>query len=418
MGILLAAVGAVSFTQAVKLDYDFHHFYRDAAYVWEHGRLNPDLENADRALRRQLPFYLPVVALILSPLTAGGATIAALLWTIAHLVALTYCLSVLARWSPADGSPAPPRAALVIATLAALPAIYETARFNQVSFFVLALVLAGVTALERGRPARAGMWLGLATAFKLLPAIFAVWLLLKRKWTALAALVVTGLVVAVVPCWIAFGPAETARYHREWWSYNVRGAAARGMVDPDLRSHFFDHRNQSIPAVAARLCWPGHPRAAPIQPLKLDAATCGQVSRGVALLLGIALVWLTRRPIRAAEGAAAGDAEIVDGMRMEAAVYLLAMLIFSPLLRTYYLVWAAPTVLLLTRTALDERVRPAQRAGQVGFALWLLGMLAWVSEAARACGVHLLMLIGLGGILLWLTARVPCYSRRKIRQAL
>ncbi|MFQ6048974.1 MAG: hypothetical protein ACE5K7_06385, partial [Phycisphaerae bacterium] len=79
---MLAAVGAVSFIQAVKLDYDFHHFYLDAAYVWQHGALNPDLETPERSQqRRRLPFYLPVVALLLSPLTSAGVKPAAAVWT-------------------------------------------------------------------------------------------------------------------------------------------------------------------------------------------------------------------------------------------------------------------------------------------------------------------------------------------------
>ncbi|MFQ5806082.1 MAG: glycosyltransferase family 87 protein [Phycisphaerae bacterium] len=418
LGVLLGAVGAVSFTQAAKLDYDFRHFYLDAAYVWQHGQLNPDLDNPDRAQRRQLPFYLPAVALLLSPLTAGGAKPAALLWTIGHLVSLAYTLKVLASWRAPQGSRAPPRAAIIIATVAALPVIYEAARFNQVSFFVLALVLAGAAALERRRPTRAGVWLGLATAFKLLPGIFALWLLLKRQWTALATLAATVLVVALLPCLIAFGPRDTARYHRQWWNYNVHGAPARGMVDASLRSHFIDHRNQSIPAVLARLCWPKHPQAASFQPFKLDERTCRRIARGLAILLVTVLIWMTRRPVWGADGEDASDAEPTNRCRREAATYLLAMLVFSPLLRTYYLVWALPGLVLLTRFALDDRLRSSQRLGLLGFTLWLAGMLAWMSDTARAYGVHLIMLIALAGILLRLGAAASAYNLRKIRQAL
>ncbi len=418
LGMLLAAVGVVSFTQGAKLDYDFHHFYRDASYVWQHGRLNPDLDNPDRSQRRQLPFYLPAVALLLSPLTAGGVRLAALLWALGHLIALTYALSVLMKWGKTASSRAPPRAAIVIATVVALPAIYEAARFNQLSFFVLALMLAGVTALERRQPARAGVWLGVATVFKLLPAVFAIWLVLKRQWTAAATLVGTALVIALLPSLAVFGPSETLKYHRQWWNYNLQGAPAGGMLATGLRSHFIDHRNQAIPAVLARLCWREHPRAAAFQPLQLDEQACRRIGQALALLLAALLVWLTRHSMSWPRRQPLSAVELRDRCRGEAAVYLLAMLVFAPLLRTYYLTWALPGLVLLARHALDARGRALQRLGLIGLALWLLGMLAWMSDTARAYGVHLIMLIALGGILLRLGARASTYNRRKIRQAL
>jgi len=408
MGALLGAVGVVSFTRAARLRYDFHHFYRDAAYVWQHGRLNPDFDDPDRTRRRQLPFYLPVVALMLAPLTAGGVTPAALAWTLGHLICLAYILMVLADWSAARGSRAPPRAALVLAVLVALPVIYEAARFNQVSFFTLALVLGGVTALERGRPVAGGLWLGLAVVLKLLPAIFAIWLALKRQWTALGTLLVTALVAAVLPCLVVFGPHETAQYHRQWWDYNVQATAARATADSRLRSHFIDHRNQSIAAVVGRLCWSEHPQAVSFQPLKLDERSCRPVAQMVMLALVLALIGLTWRPIPGWRSPQTGDPRR-QRFRIEAATYLLAMLVLSPLLRTYYLVWALPALVLLTRFALDERVRAAQRLGQIGLAIWLAGMLAWMSAAARSCGVHLIMSVALGAILLWLAR---CSSER------
>jgi alpha-1,2-mannosyltransferase len=352
---LLAAVGVVSFTQAIKLDYDFHHFYRDAAYVWEHGQLNPDLDNPERSQRRQLTFYLPAVALLLSPLTAGGVAPAAAVWTVAQLVALAYCLKVLAGWGNAAGKRTPPLAAVLIATAVALPAIYETARFNQLSFFVLALVLAGVTALQRGKSRRAGIWLGLATVLKLLPGIFLVWLILKRRWVAAGSLVLTVLIVALLPCLVVFGPRATLEHHRH----------------PD-----------------------------PFQPLSLSERVCRLVSQVFGLALAIGLVWMTRRPLvfRPLPGEFAEP--FADRIRIEVAVYLIAMLVLSPLLRTYYLVWALPGLVLLTRFGLDARERRLQRLGQIGVAIWVLGMLAWMSDTARDYGVHLVMLTALAIALL------------------
>jgi hypothetical protein len=72
LAALLLAVAVISYRRAIAPAYDFHHFYRDARYVWEHGTLNPELAGANAEHRRQLPFYLPVVAVLLAPLTAFG----------------------------------------------------------------------------------------------------------------------------------------------------------------------------------------------------------------------------------------------------------------------------------------------------------------------------------------------------------
>ncbi len=405
--LLLAAVGTVSYTQAAKFDFDFHHFYLDAEYVWQHGQLNPDPDNPERLLRRQLPFYVPTVSVLLAPLAAGGKQAAAIIWALGQVAALAVCLKLLARWNRVDGSRVPSWAPLLTATLLALPAIYETARFNQISFFVLALVLAGGNAIERRAPIRAGLWLGLATVFKLLPGLFMVWLLMKRQWKALGAMVVTVLVIAVVPPLIAFGPRDTLAYHRQWWNCNIHGAAARGMVDTEARSHFIDHRNQSIPAVLARLLWSEHPHRFAWQPLTLDEQTCRRLSLALTFGLLVVLVWSTRSARIPEKKEKMPSNRAGSDTRYGTALYLIAMLVLSPLLRTYYLIWAWPGLVLIAHRALDESNRRAQRLGQIGLLVWTVGMLAWLSDAARAGGMHLTMLIALAAILIKLGKKDP-----------
>lgn len=415
LAALLAGVGALAYVRAARLKYDFHHFYLDAAYVWRHGTLNRDFANPDPAKRPQLPFYLPAVPLLLSPLTAGGVRPAAAMWTAGHLIALAYSLRVMKRWGQSGAGPQSGTAPLVAGTLLALPAIYEAARFNQLSFVVLALVLAGVSAVEQNRPLRAGAWLGLATALKLLPLVFALWLVLKRRWTALGMLLGTVLVVALAPCLVVLGPRATVEHHRQWWEYNVRGAPARGLLDARLREHFLDHRNQSISAVVARLAWSAHPHPAPLRLAALDERACRQVALALSLLLLAGLVWLSRGCGAALGPRGLKGAALAACLRYEAAAYCLAMLILAPLLRTYYLVWALPGLVLLARQALDGSDRRTRRLGGLGLLVWLLGMLGWLSDAARACGVHLLMALALAGTLL---ALARAYSLRKITQAL
>ncbi|MBU0637710.1 MAG: DUF2029 domain-containing protein [Planctomycetes bacterium] len=387
MALLLLAVAAVSYFRARVPRYDFHHFFGDARYVWEHGELNPNLSSGLPEERRQLPFYLPAVAVLLAPLAAFGLQPAAVVWCLGHVLALVCTLKVLAGWREVDRPRGPPRVILALACILGLPAIYEAARFNQLSFIVLALVLASVAALEKDRPARAGIWLGLATILKLLPAVFGVWLILKRKWAALGVYVATCILVATLPCLLTFGPQRTLDYHREWWAYNVRGAPAQGMTDPALREHFIDHRNQALAAVVERLTSPDHPYRVTWQPLQLDTSARRWVARLTTLLLAVGWLWAVRRPWRRLN---------VDAVRVEAATCALAMVIFAPLLRQYYLVWTLPALVLLVRGAARNR---GQMAPRVGVVIWLIGMAAWVWPAARASGAHLLMLVALAVVL-------------------
>jgi hypothetical protein len=411
--VVVVGLGVLSWDRATRGRFDFDHFYLDARYVWEHRALNPNLDDPDPDQRRQLPFYLPAVALLLSPLTALGRQPAALLWATVQVAALGYSLSALRRWSTAYLNRAPAGVAFAVAILLALPALLEAAKFNQLSFVVLALVLGATQALDRDRPLTAGALLGFASVLKLLPAVFLVWLLLKRRFAAAGVLAATVVLVAGVPTLLVFGARRTLEYHQQWWQYNLRGDAAQGLLNPDLREHFIDWRNQSIAQVLARLTWPEHPYAAPFQPLRLQRETCAWLARGLGALLLAGVAWRTRRPWTALS---------VERRHAEAAVYALGMLVFSPLLRQYYLVWAIPAlVLLASRAALappsvsQEPPRKGSavphRLGWAGLMIWVLGMLGWLWRLARVCGVQLFMLIALGVLLLRATREPPPAAR-------
>lgn len=403
--LLLAATAGVSFTRAVQPRFDFKHFYLDLRYVWEHGVLNPVEDDPDPDRERQLPFYLPSVPLLLSPIAAFGLVSAAAVWTVAQVVSLGLTLWLLRAWVRERPGLADPVLCLALGCVLALPALYEAAKFNQVSFVVLVLVVGGVRSLERGRLTRSGLLFGAAVTLKLLPAVFIAWLVLKREWRALLAALGTTAGLAVLPCLIAFGSDRTLTYYRDWWRHNVEGPPSTGWIAKDLREHFIDRRNQSIGAVLARLTQPDHRFADPWQPVELSPRRCRQLALTLTGVLGVALLWFTRRPARQLSEAK---------LRCEAAVYALAMLVFSPLLRQYYLVWALPALVLLVYFATDPIPLHRQRLAQVGLLLWLLGMAAWLSKIARSYGAHLVLLIALGVLVLlcgWATRRCSPASR-------
>lgn len=396
---MLTSMAMLSMWRGLELKFDFSHFYLDAAYTWQHGALNPDLTNEDKHLQRQLPFYLPIVPLTLSPLAAFGLAPAAVAWAMIHVICFSYCLYVLytamrRRGTPGDGEAAARRdggALLVAACILALPALHEATKFNQLSFITLALVLGGVRATQGAHAVRAGFLFACAALLKLLPGIMLVWLVMKRQWTAAAAMLGWCAVLALAPCLIAFGPQDTLRYHREWYEHNVNGAAAQGLVDDSLDDHFIDRRNQSIEVVLARWFAPSQRYHINLLPITLTEQQCTSIARGVKIALLGGLLLAVRRPAT----------KISDrAFWCEASVFVLGMLVFSPLLRQYYLIWALPSVLLLVHFA-AETTRGAQRTlGRVGVVLWILGMAAWAYQPLREGGAHLLMLIVLGIVLL------------------
>lgn len=385
IGILLAGVGLFCFGRARELRYDFHHFYRDAHYVWEHGALNPTLHADDKLSERQLPFYLPIVPLALSPLTAGGLEATAVLWALLQMTSLGYSIFELRRhWA---GSAVVFWAALLLA----LPAIYEAAFFNQLSFPILALCLATIRFVQSNRFIAGAVTLGIACITKFLPGALIAWIILQHRRGAIRLVALTAafsLVVAFVPCWFAFGIDQTNRYLIEWWDYNVGASRSVDLLNPEIDAHFLGHTNQSIRAVVARWMWAEHPYRMPVQPITCDKRIADSVATLMTITLFCMWVWMTRRAQRWEASTSSETSQ-----RAAAAVWMIGMLVFSPLMRQYYLVWAWPAALLLANVALRPKQHDSRVCAWIGLTSWLIGMALWPAPLARLGGAHLVMLI-------------------------
>ncbi len=403
MTLTLAALGAVSLTRALQFRYDFHHFYLDAEYVWRHAELNPQIEHNDAEQRRQLPFYLPGIAVLLAPLAMGGRVPAAVVWTLGQIGAAGVCLWLAYRACEPEQDREQAWRRWVLVWLLSLAPLYEAARFNQLSFLVLALVWGGarwishadartrhtemsrrdadVRRLHDRNSLVGGALIGVAAGVKLLPAILLPWLLLRRPRAAIAMLLAAAL-VAVGPSLLAFGPQRTLTYLTQWAEHNL--GAARGMLDPALREHFIDHRNQSLGDVLARLTAEDHPYRVPWQPLTWSDDVRRRVVLGAQIALLAGLIGVT---VYSGTGGSAHAFTLF-------ALWCLAMLLFSPLLRQYYLIWAMPALVALVR-----HQRGARMLARIAVLLWVAGLAAWLSETARASGVHLWILLALAAVL-------------------
>jgi len=116
---------------------------------------------------------------------------------------------------------------------------FEWLNWNTV---ILALVVAAALDLSRRRDTRAGVWLGLATALKVFPALLLVFAAYRRRWGAAA----TGAGVALAVSALALLPL------------GFSGAIASGhdwLTQSATGSWVVVRRNQSLPALLGRTDW-------------------------------------------------------------------------------------------------------------------------------------------------------------------
>ncbi|HEY0697658.1 MAG TPA: glycosyltransferase 87 family protein, partial [Micromonospora sp.] len=270
--------------------------------------------------------YPPFAALTMLPL-------AWLPWwaAIAVSVAATVVVSALVLWWLVD--PLARRMgwtrwfalAVALCLAAAFEPMRETVNFGQVNMLLLGLVAADLLGLVARGSRWAGVGVGLATAVKLTPGIFIVYLLVTRRWRAAA--VASGTAAGATLLAAALAPDAS----REFWTsalWNTDRVGSLAFVS-----------NQSLQGVVARLD--------PAEPSRLA---------WLVLVLAVLVVWARRS--RAA--VAAGDE--ATGLALTGVVGCLV----SPVTWVHHLVWLIPALVLLVENSLLAPAGSRRRR-------WLLG---------------------------------------------
>jgi alpha-1,2-mannosyltransferase len=222
---------------------------------------------------------------------------------------------------------------IALPLLTSLEPIRENVTFGQINILLTLLVLGDLLRLVPRDSRWAGIGVGLATAIKLTPAIFIVYLLITRRWRA--AVVSSATATGATLLAAAIAPRDSWRYWtRTVWETNHVG-------------HLERIANQSL--------WGGLLRAAhPTQPSRL-------LWLGMVAVLAVYCLW------RAARAARAGDE--LAGVTITG---LLGTLV-SPVSWQHHLYWFAPALILLV-DAYASRVRHR------GWYL-ALAIVVWVSVA-------------------------------------
>ncbi|MGE5828549.1 MAG: glycosyltransferase 87 family protein [Micromonosporaceae bacterium] len=272
--------------------------------------------------------YPPFAALMMLPMTITG-------WPIAMVISVTMAVlgtSALLYWlvdpiARRQGWTRWYAFAIAACLAAAFEPLRETVNFGQVNLLLVFLVAADLI-LFVGRGSRlGGLGIGLATAIKLTPGIFIVYLLVTKRWRA--ALVASATAAAATILAAAVAPDAS----RIFWTDAVWNTDRVGAVA------FIS--NQSIYGAVARL-HPADPNA-------------------VLWLLGLATVvgiWL----VRVRRAAAAGDE--LTGFALTGVLGCL----MSPITWVHHLVWVGPALILVLDNALATRLRRRRIALLVFFA--------------------------------------------------
>ncbi|HYN92417.1 MAG TPA: glycosyltransferase 87 family protein [Pilimelia sp.] len=292
--------------------------------------------------------YPPFAALVMLPMAALSAELAGWVNVVASLGALAVVLAALlvplaeragwSRWFTV---------AMALPLAAALEPVRETLGYGQVNLLLFALVMADMVALRwraRGgaRPGRryaswwarlwfsgawAGVGIGLATAIKLTPALFIVYLVVTRQWRAVTTAVGTALGVTAGAFLLA-GHESASYFGGVLWDTERVGVA-------DMTP------NQSLAGLLARL---------------YDSAeTPGLMWLAFSLL--VVALGLSRASTAHAEG---------DELTAFTLVGLTANVV-SPISWSHHLVFVLPAILVLADAALRRRAASrglAVRAGR------------------------------------------------------
>jgi hypothetical protein len=244
VALALAGVGVVAAGRAEKqhIGTDFHVFWQ-AGYDFAHGLpLYQPLEGARRFI------YPPFAAQVFQLLSIFPLKVAAWLFYVASV-----CLIGAAVWLTRDivarlQGPERRTAPTVLALLFSAVFLIDNLDHVQANVLVFFLCLLGVRAFLTQRDAAAGGWIMGATAIKLTPGFFALWLLIRgtrRTLAAVAGFALLTLGLPLVQRGLRQGLIDLSAYYQAF----LHQFAAGGVVT--------NYRNQNLAAMVYRALVPG-----------------------------------------------------------------------------------------------------------------------------------------------------------------
>ncbi|REF97922.1 alpha-1,2-mannosyltransferase [Asanoa ferruginea] len=331
-GLAVAVLVFVAFFAARHGFFDLKVYYGAVNYwIHDHGMLYDFLKPNSKYGFTYPPFAaivmvpMAVVPWALAIVISVGLSLAA---TYALLRWLVLPLALRMGWTPWFAL------AVGFLLIAAFEPYRETITFGQVNLLLLFLVALDLLVGVAGGRKWAGVGIGLATAIKLTPGVFILYLLVTRRWRAAGLSAGTAAVATLAAA--AVDPAAS----REFWT--------SALWDTDRVGSLAFISNQSLQGMIARLN-PEHPST---------------LAWLVLVLLAIG-VWAWR--VRAAS--------LAEGLALTGVLGCL----ISPVTWVHHLVWLLPALILLVSAAVTARRRLWLVFAIIGYAV-LCSRLVWVWE--------------------------------------
>jgi hypothetical protein len=259
--------------------------------------------------------YPPFAALTMLPMAAFSTIDAAWLNVVFGLATLVFiCAALLRPLATRLRWPSWWVVGLAVPILAAIEPVRESLGFGQVNLLLFGLIVADLVALRRGWR-WAGIGIGLATAIKLTPALFIIYLLVSKQWRTAATAAATALGVTVFTHFVV--PEESATY----WGSVIWQTERVGVADMTP--------NQSLAGLLARLHDTAH---AP------------------------GLLWISFTLVLLAIGLSRARASHAEGDELTAFTLVgLTSNVVSPISWSHHLVWVIPAMIALLDQAIRRR---------------------------------------------------------------
>ena len=249
---------------------------------------------------------------------------------------------------------------------------------------LLAILVAGIYSVWKGRDRLGAIWFGLATALKVTPGLFLLFFIWKRQWRlAACSLIATACWIALPVVWM--GPSSWWSHHQQWTRIalgSVLGARAEVAEQSELRV-----QNQALkPALMRYLV--SYPEDHPLRlshPGSLAALNLAPpiASRMATLaMLGLLAVcaWQARRRYQGSSDPA---------WLLEASTVLVLAPLFSPVTWVQHLVLLVPALYLIVSE--DRGIRRLGTPASAAMAAYVVFALVLNREVVGK-GLYLLML--------------------------
>jgi len=225
--VVLAAALAVSRGVHEQVGGDFHVFWRAGRNFYSGAPLyHGDLPGARNFI------YPPFAAFVFQAFAILPLKVAATLFSLLTM-ALWVMAALLTRELVTQTFPDrnPATWPLVLAVVFTAQFFLDNVNLVQVNGLIFVLILLGIRAALRNQDATAGLWFVAATALKITPVFFVIWLLIRGRRPALLTVPPAAVACVIVPLLVrgpAKGSVELQEYYHSFLERHQHGAVGTG----------------------------------------------------------------------------------------------------------------------------------------------------------------------------------------------